>query len=567
MDREDAAGRTQRIGQLTSHLRDLGDWQERGHGQDGEQRQNPGVQRTRGHQPRARQHDGQTAQARHHLLGGGLKSQIAEEVETDRDIGFCLLDEGRAAPVLVLERHDIGQALDRIDGEGVELAQTFARARSQRIDAAAQEYGRQAGIKKERRQRQSDRPAEGGQDDQDRSRHDDRDESRRDRVGEEILDHFDVMRGDAQKVARAPARHIGWGQGVEFAEDVDAHLGQQAVGHVVGDPRFHPVQDAGERRHHGQADQDVGKRIAVAHRADDQRGQDAHADEGHHARDAEAKGRDKAHVPGADQLHQHIEQAEPAEPVGADDAFRRRRSFHRFPCFGCSDRGQILEDQFRRLVLGLRRHQALIESARAHQLGVAAGLGHASLVHHQDAVGADDARQAVGEDERGAPDHEAIEGFLNDLLVFGIDRGQRLVQNQDRRIAQKRARDCDALPLAARQAHAALADDGSIALRQARDEFMGVGRARGVFKLGLGRIGAAHAQIVLDGAVEQIAVLADHGDERTQILQRDFAQILAAHTDRAALRIVKTKKELRDRRLARAATADDADAFTRAHGE
>ena len=195
------------------------------------------------------------------------------------------------------------------------------------------------------------------------------------------------------------------------------------------DPRFHPVQDAGQRSDHRQADQDVGERIAVAHRAHDQGGQNADADERRDAHDAEAKGRDQARPPRPHQLHQHAEQAEPTEPIGADDTFRWGCGFLRLARFGRRNRGQVLENQFRRLVLGLRRHETLIKPARPHQFGMAASFGHAALVHHQDAVGADDARQAMGEDQRGAPDHETVEGLLNHLFVLSVDRGQGLIQD------------------------------------------------------------------------------------------------------------------------------------------
>ena len=70
------------------------------------------------------------------------------------------------------------------------------------------------------------------------------------------------------------------------------------------------------------------------------------------------------------------------------------------------------------------------------------------------------------------PAHEPVERLLDQRLALRVHRRQRLVQHQDRRVAQQRAGDGDALALAAREPHAALADHRLVALRQARDELV-----------------------------------------------------------------------------------------------
>ena len=93
------------------------------------------------------------------------------------------------------------------------------------------------------------------------------------------------------------------------------------------------------------------------------------------------------------------------------------------------------------------------------------------------------------QDQRGAARHQPVERLLDHRLVLGIDRGQRLVEDQDRRVAQQRAGDRQALALAAGQPGAALADHGLVAVRQRLDEVVRVGGARGGLELGLGRVG------------------------------------------------------------------------------
>ena len=66
------------------------------------------------------------------------------------------------------------------------------------------------------------------------------------------------------------------------------------------------------------------------------------------------------------------------------------------------------------------------------------------------------------------PLHQAVERVLHGALALRVERRGRLVEEQDRRVLEDRAGDGDALALAAGQRHAALADLGVVALRQAR---------------------------------------------------------------------------------------------------
>ena len=79
-----------------------------------------------------------------------------------------------------------------------------------------------------------------------------------------------------------------------------------------------------------------------------------------------------------------------------------------------------------------------------------------------------DRREAMRDRDRRPPRGEAVERLLHLPLGPGVERARRLVEHQDRRVAQDRARDRDALLLAAREAVAALADDGVVALGQRR---------------------------------------------------------------------------------------------------
>src|SRR2546426_4324030 len=118
----------------------------------------------------------------------------------------------------------------------------------------------------------------------------------------------------------------------------------------------------------------------------------------------------------------------------------------------------------------LQGGEAGVEAAFGDERSVGAGGDDASVVHDDDAVGRLDGREAMRDDKRGAPAHEALEGELHRLLALGIERARRLVEQQDGAVGEYRARDRDPLPLPARELDAALAERRGDALRELRHE-------------------------------------------------------------------------------------------------
>ena len=100
-----------------------------------------------------------------------------------------------------------------------------------------------------------------------------------------------------------------------------------------------------------------------------------------------------------------------------------------------------------------------VEIASGKQLRVAADLDHAAVVEHDDRVGVAYRREPVRDHERGAVAREALEGGAYGGLADGIQMRGGLVEDQHGRVLEERARDRDALALAARELRAPLADD------------------------------------------------------------------------------------------------------------
>src|SRR3546814_7307951 len=99
------------------------------------------------------------------------------------------------------------------------------------------------------------------------------------------------------------------------------------------------------------------------------------------------------------------------------------------------------------------------------------------------------------------------------------------------------AGDGDALLLAARKLQAALTDHGVVAVRQGAHEVVDAGEARGLHHLGVARFGAAVADVVADGVVEQHGVLGDDAngcaqralDHTADVLDRKSTRMNSSH--------------------------------------
>src|SRR5690606_6039939 len=90
------------------------------------------------------------------------------------------------------------------------------------------------------------------------------------------------------------------------------------------------------------------------------------------------------------------------------------------------------------------------KSALLDELAERAALDDPAVLEHEYLVGIRNGREAVRDDERGAPLAECIEGPLDAPLRFRIERARRLVENEDRCILENGARNGEPLALAAR---------------------------------------------------------------------------------------------------------------------
>ena len=140
----------------------------------------------------------------------------------------------------------------------------------------------------------------------------------------------------------------------------------------------------------------------------------------------------------------------------------------------------------------------------------------AAVVEHDDLVGERDRREAVGDDDRRPAAHRLAQAVADLRLGRRVDRRGRVVEDQDSRVDDERARDRDALALAAGERDPALADHGVVALGQRLDELVRLGEPRGALDVVVGRVGPAERDVLAHGRREEERILGDDADLAAQ---------------------------------------------------
>ena len=151
------------------------------------------------------------------------------------------------------------------------------------------------------------------------------------------------------------------------------------------------------------------------------------------------------------------------------------------------------------------------------QLGVASLLDNPSTVHHHDDVGVLDGGKTMRNAQRGAPIHQGFQGILHQPLALGVEGAGGFVQDQNGRVLQDRAGNGQSLTLTAAQTASPFADHEIVAALLGQDELVGIRGAGRRLDLGVSGPGAAEAQVVADGLVEQNRLLRDDGDLTPQV--------------------------------------------------
>src|SRR6266478_5764328 len=127
--------------------------------------------------------------------------------------------------------------------------------------------------------------------------------------------------------------------------------------------------------------------------------------------------------------------------------------------------------------------------------------------------------------------HDAAQAGENALLGLRVDAGERIVEDQDARVADDGAGDSGALFLSTGESDAALADDGFVLMGEAFDVGIEAGDFRGLADLIEIVIGQAEGDVAADGFAEEVGVLRDVANGAAQGIERPFANGAAVNQD------------------------------------
>ncbi len=134
---------------------------------------------------------------------------------------------------------------------------------------------------------------------------------------------------------------------------------------------------------------------------------------------------------------------------------------------------------------------------------MAAALDDLAGLDHQDQICVLDRAQAVCDDDAGASTQQPAERYLDPLLGARVDAAGRLVEDQDARVNEHRARERQQLALSLAQRAALFSEARVVALRQRLDEGVSVDRLGGGPDLGGRGAWPAVGDVVGDGPAEQ----------------------------------------------------------------
>ena len=157
--------------------------------------------------------------------------------------------------------------------------------------------------------------------------------------------------------------------------------------------------------------------------------------------------------------------------------------------------------------------EAFVVTVFGDEFVVLTAFDYFTFVEDVDDVGVLDGGKAMGDGDGGAGLHQSVEGFLNEVLAFGVEGGGGFVKDEDGRVLEDGTGDADALPLSAWEPAAAVADDSVVALFCLHDEVVGIGNLGCFDDLLHGGVLYAEGDIVVEGVVEEDSFLIDVADE------------------------------------------------------
>src|ERR1700730_9009083 len=115
-----------------------------------------------------------------------------------------------------------------------------------------------------------------------------------------------------------------------------------------------------------------------------------------------------------------------------------------------------------------------VNAAARDQLRTTALLDDMAMFEHDDLIDMVNRGEPMRRDQRRTPTHQFLDRFHDRGFCRRIECRGRLIEKQDRRILQKRARDAEALPLTNAKMSTTLAHCTLVAVRHLANELIGL---------------------------------------------------------------------------------------------
>src|SRR3954454_8177074 len=199
----------------------------------------------------------------------------------------------------------------------------------------------------------------------------------------------------------------------------------------------------------------------------------------------------------------------------------------------------------------------LVGRARLQEVAVGPEADDAAFLEHEDLVGPDDRRHALRHDHRDRVAGDRLERGAQSGVGGEVERGERVVEQVDRRLVRERA--CDGEPLALTAGHV------GPTLRDRGVELLGLGlhevaRLRDLERLpdlGVGGVLVAEAHVARDRAKEEERLLGHEPDETFEEMLVEPTHVDPPDEHLALGRVEQPSDEVEERGLARPGAADD----------
>ena len=173
-----------------------------------------------------------------------------------------------------------------------------------------------------------------------------------------------------------------------------------------------------------------------------------------------------------------------------------------------------------------------------------------ALLQHDDFITACHGAQFVGDNEHRFIFNQSADCLLDSCFIFRVYTGRAFIEQNHRRIFQKRPGNGKSLPLAAGKRFPVFADQGLIAIGKTRYKFIAGCQFCCCINFFFRCILFADFDVIVNRIVEQYDILKNNGIVFKKLFRCDFSQIFSSNRYRSAFHVPKSCRKTGKRTFA-----------------